>query len=98
MNCGNYQEQILLMVHGELGFVDQVRVKAHLSRCVKCRAARDTFAATSHLIGAAIRSQDMTPWVPNKVSRSIRIPSTRTTVALLIIIGTSAFVAFTYYR
>jgi hypothetical protein len=98
MNCGDYQQDILLLIHGELGFVDRIRVQAHLSRCADCRKKRDSLAAASRAIGAAVRPPESAPWSPPSAARSRRIPSTRLIAAVVFLLASSAYLAFTIYR
>jgi predicted anti-sigma-YlaC factor YlaD len=98
MNCGDYQQDILMMIHGELGFAAKVRVKAHLSRCADCRKTRDTLAVTSHMIGAAIRSPGMSPWTPTTDFRQRRIPYGRTITGLVILLAAGALLTAALYH
>jgi len=93
MNCRDYQQDILLMIHADLGFVAKSRVKAHISRCADCRSKRDTLTATSHLIGAAIRPPGTAPWIPAAAARQRRIPSVRIIIGLVILLSTGALLS-----
>ena len=98
MNCGDYQQNILLMIHGELGFVERMRVKAHLSQCADCRKTYDALTTASRMIGAAIRSPEMARWAPASAGRQYRIPTVGTIVGLLIILASGVFLTAIYFH
>ena len=87
MNCNDYQQDILLLVHGEIGFAQRIRVVAHLSVCPACREERAKLDMVSRVIGSAIRLPDMPTWMPARQPRSRRIASTRGIIILLIVAG-----------
>jgi hypothetical protein len=89
MNCRDYKQNILLLVHNELGFVDRMRVTSHISRCAGCRQEYESMRAISDVIANAVRTPGMPRWSPAAPPRLRRIPlgSGLIIILTLILIG-----------
>lgn len=89
MNCPDYKQNILLLVHRELGFVDRMRVTSHLSRCAGCKQEYDSMRAISGMIATAVRTPGMPRWSPAVPPRLRRVPlgSGLLVILTLILIG-----------
>jgi anti-sigma factor RsiW len=62
MSCANKDQDILLLVHGELPLLRRLILQAHLSQCRVCKRRMDEFTAASHHIAAAVRDPRMQAW------------------------------------
>lgn len=58
MKCFERDQDILLMVHGELPVLRKYVVASHINRCPRCQEKRSEFSRVSKQIASAIRSSN----------------------------------------
>ncbi len=92
-----HEQNILLMLHGELNFRDTMRLKSHLSKCAACRKKQNSMLAVSSATAAAIRGTDLPKWTFKTIGRPSRLASIRLSTLLMVIIGSGALIAAGYY-
>ena len=75
MSCDARDQNLLLLIHGELPLLQQSLTKMHLRRCPRCRERQEQLCAVSHLLAGALRERDPAP-VPMAATRlSVQSPS-----------------------
>ena len=66
MTCYDREQDLLLLLHGELPPLRRRLLLAHLSRCSRCRQHKEKLSDVCSLIAGAIRAPDMPPWLPER--------------------------------
>ena len=58
LKCEDRDQDLLLLVHGELSLLQRGRTLLHLRRCPRCRERQEQLSTVSHLLAGVIRDRD----------------------------------------
>ncbi len=83
---------LLMLAHGELGFIARVRTQVHLMRCSACRKRLEHFVAISSVLNTAVAGLHPSQFQmsPRSITKAAHRTTTGVTLALLLVIVVAA--------
>lgn len=87
-NYEDYDADLLLSWHNELGRWERLRLAWHLRGCETCRQKQEMWTHTSRHIAGAMRASDAPQWSPPNYVRGISlVPLLIVTLLIMLVLG-----------
>lgn len=69
--CVNKDELLLMLAHGQLGFLDRVRLRWHVKSCPKCQARLARYSSLSGALATVMASPTGPRWISGPATRLV---------------------------
>lgn len=69
--CVNKDERLLMLAHGQLGFLDQLKLRWHIRTCPKCQARFARYSSLSGALAVVMASPTGPRWLPMGAAKAV---------------------------